>query len=235
MKERPISYSPPMVRARRAGRKTQTRRSGAIQSDQYTELGAEPIGHATKGTVIQATYRAFPNGGTARWAICECPYGIPGDRLWIREEHYRFGHWEKISGVRTKTGRQKWRFVADSEEVRYGENPPETFRKGRSNQDPQTKAWHKRLARFMPRRLSRSLDEIVSVRVERLQAISEEDAQAEGIATIRDEWSGQCGDFDETLSDLKLFEFLWESINGEGAWALNSWVWVVTFRNLTTT
>ena len=76
----------------------------------------------------------------------------------------------------------------------------------------------------MPRKLSRLTLEIVSVRVERSQDITEEDALDEGVflnptthlATEAREAYGR----------------IWESINGFGSWALNPWVWVIEFKKL---
>ncbi len=84
-REKPILFSSAMVRAILEGRKTQTRRVLKCQKSDATELGIQSIGHATKGYILQATYRAFPKGGSARWALCEFPYGLIGDRLWVRE------------------------------------------------------------------------------------------------------------------------------------------------------
>lgn len=103
----------------------------------------------------------------------------PGDRLWCREEHYQFGHWEVATGKLTKGGREKWQFVPDSDEVRT--DAPSEFRGGRHRQDPFTPSWHKRLGRFMFRRHSRLTLYVTEVRVQRLQEISEADAIAEGI------------------------------------------------------
>ncbi len=84
MNERPILFNAPMVRALLAGTKTQTRRIGKTQCAEWTELAVEYSLHAKKGKVAVATHLAYPNG-SARHGICECPYGIPGDRLWVRE------------------------------------------------------------------------------------------------------------------------------------------------------
>lgn len=150
----------------------------------------------------------------------------PGDRLYVREEHYRFGHWEPVPGVKTKTGRMKWRFVADTEEVRY--DPPAEFRGGRHHHDPDTPAWHKRLGRFMPRSAARTVLEIINVRVERVQDISEEDAWAEGCPPDRIP--------DGCPSALAWFHALWEPMNAKRGygWDANPWVWVVEFRRVTT-
>ena len=80
MKERPILFNAPMVRALLAGTKTQTRRIGKTQCAEWTDLAVEYSLHAKKGKVAVATHLAYPNG-SARHGICECPYGIPGDRL----------------------------------------------------------------------------------------------------------------------------------------------------------
>lgn len=71
---------------------------------------------------------------------------------------------------------------------------------------------------FMPRWASRLSLPVTSVRVERLQDISEADARAEGVT-------------DDGLGGTarKMYSRLWETINGAGSWALNPWVWVLTF------
>ena len=80
----------------------------------------------------------------------------------------------------------------------------------------------------MPRWASRILLEITAVRVERLQDISEEQAEAEGVNFLR-----YVPDADETLTAAQLFECLWSSINGDESWSANPWVWVVEFKRVT--
>jgi hypothetical protein len=81
----------------------------------------------------------------------------------------------------------------------------------------------------MPRWASRITLEVIKVRVERVQEISESDAEAEGIAFIRD-----FPDADETLTARQLFEVLWDSINAKRGfgWSVNPWVWVLEFRRI---
>lgn len=149
------------------------------------------------------------------------PYGAPGDRLYVRETHYRFGHWEPLAGQVTKKGRkQKWGFVADDPTVIF--DAPPVFRKGRHHKDPATPAWHKRLARFMAKASARTILEVVEVRVQRLHEISEADATAEGVTSSLHLPAGR--------SAVENFMHLWESINGEGAWETNPWVWAITFK-----
>lgn len=219
MKARPILFSRHMVRAILESRKTQTRRI------------IKPQPYACDGEFVSQFEDS--NGdpvliGDKRF-LDRCRYGKLGDRLWVREEHYRYGHWEEVHGVRTKLGRQKWRFVADTDEVLY--DPPASFRKGRHHRDPFTSAWHKPLARFMPRTASRIDLEVVSVRVEMLHDIIDEDAVAEGVS------GDECIRFNHPfVADQPLpamcYANLWESINGPGSWDINPLVWVVEFRRV---
>jgi hypothetical protein len=167
VKERPILFSGPMVRAIREGRKTQTRR--VVMP--LPPRGASDPSRMTTGRWLFST---FGQG----W---RCPYGEAGDRLWVREDHYRYGHWEEVPGVRTKKGRQKWRFVADTQKVLF--EPPEgvEVRLGRHHKDPGTRAWHKRLGRFMPRAFMRTLLEVVKIRLERVWEVTDADILREGV------------------------------------------------------
>lgn len=205
-KIRPILYSPSMSLATREGRKIQTRR-------------------AVESALLKIQHGAI-------WTH-KGRYGKPGDLLWVREEHYRFGHWREVPGVKTKTGKQKWAFIPDTKEVLF--DAPSGFRKSKNTADPYTPAWHKRLARFMPRALSRTTLEITDIRVERLQDISEDDARKEGIhrltATGRYVITPGGQYFGEVWPSAKIaFQALWEKINGSESWAENPWVWVICFK-----
>lgn len=215
MKERPILFSAPMVRAILDGSKTQTRRIGKIQCPEWTELGVEHVTHATNGLEAVATYAAFPNRGTARWGICACPYGVAGDRLWVKETHWRYGRW--VKNGKTKSGRQAWTFkpAAKEDTVLYVHGPkPRRTELG----------WHKRPSIFMPRWASRITLEITKVRVERLKDISADDAKAEG---VDDAWLVA-----HHLSSDRVNGYchLWDSIHGNCAWDKNPWVWVLEFK-----
>jgi hypothetical protein len=83
----------------------------------------------------------------------------------------------------------------------------------------------------MPRWASRTLLEVVAVRVERLQEISETDAIAEGLLRDRNGWRG-APDLPWFASPIAAYRSLWESINGAGSWDANPFVWVVEFRRL---
>lgn len=210
MKERPIIFSAPMVRAILSGAKTQTRR---IIKPQPIDSADDPIGAIDVGvfhpTVIARgeeapgpeQFGAYTVDGGRSW---RCPYGQPGQcRLWVRETWGALPH--MMGGVQRET----LRYRADGE-----------YQNERGT-------WRWRPPIHMPRWASRITLEITDVRVERLQDISEADAKAEGVSmpdgtpTPPDFWSYQ-----------QEFRHLWEQINGPGSWDANPFVWVVTFRRI---
>ena len=167
------------------------------------------------GTKTQ-TRRAVKVHESIAYTDWRSPYGRPGDRLWVRETFFAYGRWEKRYNEVKE--RDEWRFVDMTRECglsyQYAaDNPDVPVEKRRSI----TPGWHTRPALFMPRAASRILLEVVSVRVERLQVISEHDAIAEGI---------ECG----VGNPIDSYRSLWEQINGTGSWSANPWIWVVEFR-----
>lgn len=189
MRDRPIIFSAPMVRAILSGAKTQTRRLVRPQPE-YRHGVLFPQGSST--------------GYSPSLLAGACPFGRPGDRLWVREQ---------FACVRTQ-------------EMRYVE-----YKADRSLSDfdgydsPAGGRWRPSI--HMPRWASRITLEITDVRVERLQDISEEDAKAEGVSmpdgtpTPPDFWSYR-----------REFRLVWEQIHGGGSWDANPFVWVVTFRRI---
>lgn len=216
MADRPILFSAPMVRALLEGRKTQTRRA----------FNPQPYSFTTEG---QQYWNA---SGCVGGRICISDRDLLnlhkkpnfGDRLYVCETHYRFGHWEPDQTKRTAAGRQKWKFVEDSADVLF--EAPESFRKGRHHQYPFTPAWHQRLGRFMFRKHSRTTLIVTDVRIERLQDISEMDSRAEGAWSWKETW-----DDAQIIDNARdAYCHLWEEINGEGSWESNPWVAAYTFR-----
>lgn len=194
MKERPILFSPPMVQALLDGRKTQTRR--VIKLNQA-------------GRAVRAGRNWHPGDPNADKA---CPYGIPGDRLWVRET------WAIGISTGNSWHSEDGRIKAISEPQRYQR------RYAANGTDGFFGKWRPSI--FMPRWASRITLEITEIRVQRLQEISEEDAEAEGcVAKVS---------FSETRTVLARegFSHLWESINGPDSWDANPWVWCVSFKKV---
>lgn len=209
VKERPILFSGPMVRAILAGNKRQTRRVLKPQYDGdslcapewFSPAIEDKHGMLTDGTPIFGTYDKYGEYGI------RCPYGGPGDRLWVREtwtrDHAEFYPYLPIA------------YRADGG-FEYERTDGKVY-------SPELRAWFPfkwRPAIFMPRSESRITLEIVRVGIERLNAISEQDILREGM----------CGG--GPPGRRKSFIDLWEKLNGAGSWDSNPWVWVIEFKRL---
>ena len=224
MKERPILFSGEMVRAILAGTKTVTRRVVRIPEivrAERDELNTDEC--LADYTIIQqrddGQWRAwmteYPDEGSVALA---CPYGVPGDRLWVRET-WRVGEIGGIHG--TATSKEDVHYRADLDEP------------------PADGCWRPSI--FMTRWAARILLEVVSVRVERLQEISEEDAKREGVAGYDPEPADEGGTFFSwrgvsTAPSVRAhFMHLWEKLNGKRpgcSWSDNPFVWRVEFRRV---
>lgn len=244
-----------MVRAILEGRKTQTRRivkhsdpivlseTNAICSDGLNWIfwvGAK--NPRTKQQYDELTKQLFAPGEGIK-----CPYGRPGDHLWVRETFYAYGAWR--IRYSDKKRRNEWYFddltIEYGENYRYSENAPD-YIEGRLLD---VLNWHKRPSIHMPCSACRLLLEVVDVRVERLQKISEQDAVEEGInlkvydnEIVAENYltGGQFQDWSEGLDAYRnsdeigraSFQTLWQSINGPESWYANPWVWVITFKRI---
>jgi hypothetical protein len=178
-----------MVRAIIEGRKTQTRRVVNPQPPSWANDPQSPVGtfHTLHGNhpkgkcgFSQCACINEEEGGPSMWTV-KCPYGQPGDRLWVRETFYAFGRWDWRFDE--KKGRDAWHFVDLTDTTLWGyrfDRPSSEGVIGKKRDVSLLPYWWKRPAIFMPRAASRIMLEVVSVRVERLQEISEEDAKAEG-------------------------------------------------------
>lgn len=232
-KERPILFQGAMVRAILDGSKTQTRRICKVQPTHDRQF----IGD---GMVI-ATKKATTSIHSPLIAT-HCPYGEPGDRLWVRET---WADLERLSGGNYQ---RQAIYRADDIELYGDEDEP-------VNVTAPDMRWRPSI--FMPRWASRILLEIVSVRVERLHDISEADANAEGCERLDSEryerdWNLclKCGgtrlhralgpgggviedvDCVECDTYVKRYRNLWKSINGPESWEANPWVWVAEFARI---
>ena len=214
IKERPILFSAPMVRAILEGRKTVTRRP--VKATKAHADGFMMLDHGSGWWPFNA-FGDFASDSEGMEYPISCPYGNPGDRLWVRESlgyDCEYGHYFAAGGVHGETVYLCSLF--DDEDAQTGPSFDGLL------PERSVPSIH------LHRRYSRTLLEITDRRIERLQDISEEQAEAEGVGFLR-----AAPDFDETLTAKQLFEILWDHINGEGAWAVNPWVWVVEFTRVT--
>lgn len=208
MHEHPIIFSAPMVRAILEGRKTQTRRvvklphANPLGQWEPTTFGGGGI-YTTKGEKV-------PHQGaiwhTRTGDVIGCPYGQPGDRLWVRET------WGCKDADRP--GVRDGRKPQPGDSIQYAANDADAWQW----RVPGALPWRPSI--HMPRWASRITLEITDVRVQRVQDISEEDALAEGCRS--------------QIKHSAAFADLWDSINesrGFG-WNANPYVWALTFRRV---
>lgn len=240
MKERPILFSGAMVRALLDGSKTQTRR--VVKAKPSDECPQEMWPHALKDIIEwrEQKGRWFGLMGWRSLAYADCPYGKPGDRLWVREA-WRVGKphdetpprdilpplLDRGKGVTVLYEAGGWRSVgpAGREEPNYPANTPMPEWAGKL-----------RPSMFMPRAFSRLTLELTDVRVERLQDISEADAQAEGVERDME----PCDHIRQSCEDIGClgqthkasFCNLWCDLNGIPSWMKNPWVWIVEFKRI---
>jgi len=229
MKERPILFSAPMIRALLAGTKTQTRRVAPIaeldirQHDRGMVTWGVKFSRPVKGAISSHSGGKLTED-QARNVIASmfCPYGVPGDRLWVRETHAIVPR----TAYRCSDGVQQTLRPDDDHDAAI-------YREGweRSNG-----GFRWRPSIHMPRWASRITLEIVAVRVERLQDISEADAIAEGINRISHDREGYYYHHERTEPNphnwacpIDAYRQLWAQINGAGSWDANPWVWIVEF------
>lgn len=207
MKERPIIFNAPMVRAILANTKTQTRR--VVKPQPETSHDGEPYWYVGgyRAWEYRDTTDILRKGGNS----LRCPFGAPGDRLWVRESWRAPASCDHIP-PRSIADSEARRFVADE-----CVGPDAGFGK-------------KRPSMFMPRWASRITLEVTGVRVERLHDISEGDAVAEGSVTVCMTPTGE--DNGSAIWGPDGYCALWESINGPGSWDANPWLWAITFKRL---
>lgn len=148
-----------------------------------------------------------------------CPYGAPGDLLWVRET-FSGPHCMEASEGCAAAPPSKW---GRSSRIWYW-----------ADGNPQDGDWTRpRPAIHMPRWASRLTLRITDVRVQRLQDISEWDAIAEGIECVGGRasiapWADYCG-LSRFSAPSRSFQSLWESIHGPESWDANPWVWALSF------
>lgn len=209
MTERPIIFSAPMVRALLAGTKTQTRRVVKYQAPDLVDDDGWPL-----------VDRSIDGIGEVRAA---CPYGQPGDRLWLREtwmpDAPRDGTWAGVAFFGCKGS------PLSMIPAQY--RTPEHVIHRASWDGHDMVGWKPSI--HMPRWASRITLEVTGVRVERLQDISTADALAEGVNVHPDHHDKPPGSI---YSPVQAYRDLWEGINGAGSWDANPWVFVIEFKRI---
>ncbi len=213
MKETGLIFKAPLVRAILEGRKTQTRRI------------VKPVRHPDLGNVYSpgALVREHEPQHVINRA---CPYGQPGDRIYVRETARSCRAYEVQGYPPSQWGNKPIWFEADG-------TPPGAETAWATKATP---------AIHLPMFAARIWLEVTSVRVERLQDISEEDAITEGIERADNFFGCTCWKAygepegaDVVCPDdpIGSFRTLWESTGGD--WDSNPWVWAIDFKVLSTT
>lgn len=223
-----IIYSAPMVLARKAGRKSQTRRLVTICKVHEPDFGKPVLEKAWIDTsYLKPSYGNVPclkipfDGNGQKDMETQhrhFPPWEPGDLLWTRETH-TITAWKRLppklhsifrlTGYYDADGQKFQLFLTEEQSRKFAR------RKRKTGKIP---------AIFMYRSLSRFQDRVTKVRVERVQQITERDAMAEGIDPARSVLQPQ------KWSHVAAYRNLWETIHGVGTWNLNDWVWIIEFK-----
>ncbi|HIH6544273.1 TPA: hypothetical protein ACYRSE_005491 [Klebsiella michiganensis] len=219
MTERGMIFNGEMVRALLDGRKTQTRRivkgaDGAVKFCKEWNINGEEF--------FVVLGEKDHTGMNPVLGAISCPFGAVGNRIWVREAFRVHSRATDVATLVYKASeRNSWTEQTHRVPVAVCNKPatPEKW----------TPSLH------MPRWASRILLEITDVRVERLNAISEEDARAEGIIDGGCLNCGEpepCGCANPEPDATDAFAYLWQSIYGQESWNANPWVWVIEFERL---
>lgn len=203
MTERPILYSAPMVRAKRAGIKTQTRRALRVQPT-----------HAEPGFIEHGLARFLTWPGFIAAQLRACPYGQVGDRLWTREA-FSYQHGQKIHD------RGPIWYWADGNPTSGDWTKPKP-----SIHMPR---WACRSVDELTEVRVERLQDISEADAIAEGGTSRRIGTGDVRTGLRDCWTiGES----EAQTPVQAYELLWDAINGPGSWDANPWVWALTFRSV---
>lgn len=215
MKETGILFSAPMVRAILAGEKTQTRRVVKLGDFSPNDFGGatwverDGLWHPCRDELCRGTLDPIGPG-------VRCPYGVPGDRLILLSS---------------------WAVAPEHDAVKPTELPHDVrvWSRWDGGEKPE---WCGKLrpGRFLPTSMRHPMPraDVVNVRVERVQDISDEDVEAEGVtpeavcALLKDPPLHKVLDW----APIELWRAGWIAINGAESWDANVWVWKIEFRRV---
>jgi hypothetical protein len=237
IKERPIEFTGEMIRALLDNRKSQTRRVMRVQ----------PHDDSCKISTLMESTGSSREIGKHRWLkmlsndevdlddhagkYFACPYGYAGDRLWVKEPWFNNKEYTENMHALLKRwpyGDVQLPVKSEYPDIMYKADYPEGM----------LCKW--KTARYMPRFLSRILLEITDIRVQRLQAISEDDAIAEGAKKFPSGYVFENTGYDKAklchTSPATAFNIMWDEMiyknNDQKCWEANPWVWAISFKRL---
>lgn len=208
MKESPILFSTEMVQAIINGSKTQTRRTRGLE-----KINEDPDKYYFQSLVLHATgaYTFVKKGNynpkPEDVIVVKCRYGKPGDLLWVKETFAP----KVTSDIQTNPV------------TIYKANYPGTEKEVTEYMKKFGHKWKPSI--HMPKAAARIWLQIEEIRVQRLQDITYQDILQEGMPKPLGDYS----------SPVDWFETLWTKINGSGSWDANPWLWVITFKVISTT
>lgn len=238
----PMLFSPAMVKALLAGRKTETRRILNPQPETYQNEAGETCDIYPFKVEGQTRPRiASGDGGSGVITTQECRAEV-GDLIWVKEAHYAFGYWRTIPDTLTKTGKPKREFFRYQDTpIAFSLNPnltgsPEEALPSRLDG---LNGWYKRSSLFLPKLESRLTLRVTGFSIEQVQDIDEAGAIAEGIeqhgvGLSKRKPYPMWRNYEATIieafkSPRDSYRTLWKNINGPDAWDANPWVDVTTF------
>ncbi len=244
----PMLFSPAMVEALLAGRKTETRRILNPQPETYQNDAGETCDiypFRVEGQTRSRIASGFNGSGVITTQFCRAEVG---DLIWVKEAHYAYGYWRRIPDAMTKTGNPKREFVRDAgrchTKAELAIKSAIRFRQDNIDVLPQNlnmrPGWYKRSSLFLPKRDSRLTLRVTGFSIERLHDIDEAGAVAEGVERLPNPASQKhpfkiycTRTIGEGCSSAKRsYRTLWKSINGFHAWDANPWVDVIKFEVL---
>lgn len=224
----PMLFSPAMVEALLAGRKTETRRILNPQPETYQNEAGETCDiypFKVEGQTRSRIASGF--GGSGVITTQECRAEV-GDLIWVKEAHYAFGWWETTDELTKKTQKPKRQFVRYPAKPVLFEAPADVM----TGQPEQRSGWYKRSSLFLPKLESRLTLPVTGFNIEQLHDICDKAAIAEGVECAIAPIAGHDIDIDGDYwpgGPVRMYQQLWNRINGADAWDANPWVDVTKF------